>query len=77
MKAYHGLVTGVLAEMPRSPGMPAPPDLLPFLIGFIAAVAIQRRALPGLPVDPGTVLDMIPFMVRRLTHPEEEREENA
>lgn len=81
MKAYHGLVTGVIAEMPRSPGMPEPADLLPFLIGFIAAVAIQRRAMPGLPVDPATVLDMIPFLVRRLTHPEpfpeEEREENS
>lgn len=70
MLSYQQIMVGVLEEMPRSPGMPEPRHMLPMLVGVIAAVAIQRRALPRLPVDPDAVLDLIPYLVRRLTRPE-------
>lgn len=70
MLSYQQIMVGLLEKMPRSPDMPEPRHMLPLLVGVIAAVAIQRRALPRLPVDPNAVLELIPYLVRRLTRPE-------
>lgn len=70
MLSYQQIMVGILETMPRSPEMPEPRHMLPMLVGVIAAVAIQRRALPRLPVDPDAVLGLIPYLVRRLTRPE-------
>jgi MYXO-CTERM domain-containing protein len=65
---------GVLAELPAAPGEPPPRTLVLPLLGFAAALAIQRRLVPEKSLTREDALAMIPLLVRRITAWKEDAE---
>jgi AcrR family transcriptional regulator len=60
-------LTGVLRELPATPGGPSPESLTVPLLGFAAAMAIQRRLVPEKNLSREEALALIPVLVRRIT----------
>lgn len=69
-------LTRVLAELPATPGDPPPQTLALPLLGFAAALALQRRLLPGKKMTKEQALALAPFFVRRIVGVPEEKEES-
>ena len=65
---------GVLAELPAVPGEPPPRTLVLPLLGFAAALAIQRRLVPEKSLTREDALALIPLLVRRITAWKEDAE---
>jgi AcrR family transcriptional regulator len=57
----------VLRELPPTPGGPSPETLAMPLLGFAAAMAIQRRLVPEKNLSRKEALALIPVLVRRIT----------
>lgn len=57
----------VLRELPAVPGGPSPESLTVPLLGFAAAMAIQRRLVPEKNLSRKEALALIPVLVRRIT----------
>jgi AcrR family transcriptional regulator len=58
---------GVLGELPSTPGELPPKTLVMPLLGFAAAMAIQRRLVPEKSLAREEALALIPLLVRRIT----------
>ncbi|HEX9941248.1 MAG TPA: TetR/AcrR family transcriptional regulator, partial [Thermoanaerobaculia bacterium] len=56
----------VLAELPLAPGDPPPQTLALPLLGFAAALAVQRRVMPEKRLGKEEALALVPFFVRRI-----------
>ncbi len=67
-------IEGVLRELPAAPGAPPPQALVPALLGFGAALAIQRRLVPEKSLAKEEALALIPLLVRRITAWKEDSE---
>lgn len=65
---------GVLGELPVTMGAPPPRTLVLPLLGFAAALAIQRRLVPEKSLTREDALALIPLLVRRITAWKEDAE---
>ena len=69
-----GSLEQVLGELPAAPGEPPPRTLVLPLLGFAAALAIQRRLVPEKSLPRDEALALIPLLVRRITAWKEDAE---
>jgi len=69
-----GSLEQVLGELPSAPGAPSPRTLVLPLLGFAAAMAIQRRLVPEKSLAKEEALALIPLLVRRITAWKEDSE---